>query len=142
VIVPDINLLLYAHFECFPRHRQARAWWEEQLNGDRAVGLCAPVVFGFIRIATNRRVFDPPMSVAQAIDTVDGWIARPTVRWVTSGPRHLAIAFGLLCELGTAANLTTDAQIAAHAIENQGTVHSNDTDFGRFEGLRWSNPLG
>lgn len=60
---------------------------------------------------------------------------------LTPGPRHLEVAFRLLRSIGTAGNLTTDAQIAAFAIENQAEVHSNDADFGRFEGLRWANPL-
>lgn len=57
------------------------------------------------------------------------------------GPRHLEIAFDLLKDAGTAGNLTTGAQIAALAIEEQGEVHSSDTDFGRFRRLRWINPL-
>jgi uncharacterized protein len=46
-----------------------------------------------------------------------------------------------LRELGVARNLTTDVQLAAHAIENQARLCSNDSDFARFQGLRWENPL-
>lgn len=72
---------------------------------------------------------------------VEEWLARPHVRFVQPGPRHLEIAFDLLRHVGGAANLTTDAQIAALAIEHQGEVHSNDADFGRFPQLRWVNPI-
>lgn len=141
MIVPDVNLLLYAYFTAFPLHGRARVWWEAVLGERREVGLPGPVVFGFLRIATNGRVFDPPMTVERALGHVDGWVARPHVRLLPPGPRHLEIAGRLLREAGTAADLTTDVQIAALALEHGAEVCSNDTDFARFAGLRWSNPL-
>ena len=141
MIIPDINLLLYAHVTSFPAHLAAKKWWESALNGEREVGLVAPVVFGFIRISTNPRVFSPPMSVDVSIAHVESWLARPRVVLLTPGPRHIEVAFRLLRSLGTAANLTTDTQLAAFAIENQAELCSNDTDFARFPGLRWANPL-
>lgn len=98
-------------------------------------------MFGFVRIATNPRVFRPPLAVEDAVARVSGWLARPNVRALSPGPQHLQIAFRLLRELGAAANLTTDAQLAAYAIEHNATLCSNDTDFARFGGLRWANPL-
>jgi toxin-antitoxin system PIN domain toxin len=141
VIVPDVNLLLYAHVASFVEHQKARRWWENLMNGDKAVGLGAPAVFGFIRLATSPQVFDRPMSVAEALGLADAWLSRPHVHLALPGPRHLEIGFGLLRELGAAGRLTTDAQLAALAIEHQGEVHSNDGDFGRFPRLRWVNPL-
>lgn len=70
-----------------------------------------------------------------------GWLARPHVRYVVPGPRHLDIAFDLLAGVGTGGNLTTDVQLAALAIEQGGELHSNDSDFSRFPGLTWVNPL-
>jgi uncharacterized protein len=141
VIIPDINLLLYAQVAAFPEHEQARRWWEGLMNGARDVGIAAPALFGFVRLASNPRVLDRPMAVDEAIARVEAWLARPHVHFVQPGPRHLEIAFGLLRHMGSAAQLTTDAQLAALAIEHQGEVHSNDTDFGRFPQLRWVNPL-
>jgi toxin-antitoxin system PIN domain toxin len=141
VIVPDINLLLYAEIDAYPEHELARRWLEMVLSGDVAVGVPSVTLFGFVRIATNRRVFVDPLALEDALARVEAWLDRPNVTFLPPGPRHLDIAFGLLRRLGTGANLTTDVQIAAHAIENQATVHSNDTDFGRFQGLRWTNPL-
>lgn len=140
MIVPDVNLLLYAYRSSAPEHGRARAWWERCLNGGD-VGLAMPAAFGFIRLSTNPRVFEDPLPVATALDTVEAWLARPRVHALVPGPRHIEIAFGLLRRLGVAANLTTDTQLAALAIENQAELHSNDTDFGRFPGLRWRNPL-
>ena len=141
MIIPDINLLLYANIAAYPEHPSARRWLEELLNGDQEVGIPAPVVFGFIRIATNPRIFDPPLAVDDAIERVTQWLARPQVHFLTPGPRHLEVAFRLLHQMGSAGNLTTDAQLAALAIEHQAELHSNDTDFGRFAQLRWVNPL-
>jgi toxin-antitoxin system PIN domain toxin len=141
VIIPDVNLLLYAEISAFAHHKAARAWWEDALNGERTIGLAPVVVFGFLRLCTNRRVFADPLPIANAIERVESWQQQPCVTCLVPGSRHFDIAFRLLTNLGTGGNLTTDVQIAAHAIEQQGEVHSNDRDFGRFEGLRWVNPL-
>jgi toxin-antitoxin system PIN domain toxin len=141
VILPDINLILYATISGFPEHARARRWWEDLLSSDVAVGLTGPTLFGFIRISTNPRVFDQPLAVDAALRHVEEWLEQPPVRFLLPGPRHLEIAFRLLRHLGTAANLTTDVQLAAHAIESQAEVHSNDGEFARFPELRWTNPL-
>lgn len=141
MIVPDINLLLYANIDAFPEHGAARAWWEEQLNGEAEIGLAGPALFGFVRIATNPRVLDPPLPVDDCLERVESWLERPQVNFLLPGPRHIDIAFQLLRRLGVAANLTTDVQLAALAIEYQAELHSNDADFGRFPQLRWINPL-
>jgi uncharacterized protein len=141
VIVPDVNLLLYAEIDAHPLHGPARRWWEKVLSGQRQVGLAPVCVFGFLRIATHRRVFHEPLSVEDAIERVSGWLARPNVATLVPGRGHLEIAFRLLAQLGTGGNLTTDVQIAAHAIEVNGEVCSNDGDFDRFEGVRRVNPL-
>jgi uncharacterized protein len=141
VIVPDVNLLVYAVVAGFPQHSRAHAWWEETVNGHSRVGLTHPAVFGFLRIVTNPRVLESPLTVKAAIDYVEDWLDQPNVELLSPGSRHLGIAFGLLNDIGTAGNLTTDIQLAAHAIEHNGEVHSNDTDFARFPRLKWVNPL-
>ncbi len=141
MIVPDINLLLYSTIKAFPEHPRARRWLEDVMNGEADVGLAAPALFGFIRLSTNRRLFAPPLAVEDAVQRVEEWLARPHVVFLLPGPRHLELAFRLLRGLGTAANLTTDVQLAALAIEHQAELHSSDTDFARFPQLRWVNPL-
>jgi hypothetical protein len=141
VIVPDINLLLYATIDGFAQHLAARTWFDSVLNGEEPVGLATPTIFGFVRIATNPRILRPAMSVEQALGAVETWLSQPHFSCLVPGPRHLEIAFRLLRALGVAANLTTDAQLAAYAIENQAELYSNDVDFGRFAELRWVNPL-
>jgi uncharacterized protein len=141
VIVVDVNLLLYANITAFSQHDKARMWWEATLNGSREVGLAAPALFGFLRIATNPRVLTSPLPVEGALGYVRGWLDRPQVTFLLPGPDHLGVAFELLHDVGTAGNLTTDVQLAALAIENKAELHSNDSDFARFPGVRWVNPL-
>lgn len=141
MIVPDVNLLLYAEIDAFPQHARARRWWEGVLNGERQVGVAPVCLFGFIRLSTNRRVFRDPLPVEDALGRVRRWLERPHAAFLVPGTRHLETAFRFLGALGTGGNLTTDVQIAAHAVEHNGEVHSNDGDFGRFEGVRWVNPL-
>jgi toxin-antitoxin system PIN domain toxin len=142
MLIPDINLLLYAVFDGLPEHAAAHAWLSERLNSDEELGLPLPVLFGFIRLSTQRRVFARPLTLERALGYMEAWLGRPNVVPLLPGPRHLEIAFSLFRELGAARDLTTDVQLAALAIEHQAELCSNDTDFGRFSGLRWVNPLG
>jgi toxin-antitoxin system PIN domain toxin len=141
VIVPDINLLIHAYNTESRVHVQARAWWEKVLNDTRPVGLAWVAVLGFIRIATHPQILSNPMPVAVACSHARAWLSQPYVGIIDPGARHGEIVFGLLESLGSAGNLTTDAHLAALAIEHQAELHSTDADFSRFSGLRWINPL-
>ncbi len=142
MIIPDVNLLLYAIIDAFPQHEKARAWWEEVMNSDQLIGLTDPAIFGFLRISTNPRLIKPPLPVDEATGHVEGWLAEPNVRWAVPGPRHHDLTLGYLRSVGTGGNLTTDVQLAAIAVENDATIYSNDSDFARFNAVRWVNPLG
>jgi len=141
VIVPDVNLLIHAYSRESPVHEAARLWWEGLLNGSQPVGLPWVSMLGYIRVSTHRQIFANPLPVVTACAHVGAWLAQPSVTVLDPGPRHAEILFHLLESLGTAGNLTTDAHLAALAIEHQAEVHSTDADFARFPGLRWSNPL-
>jgi toxin-antitoxin system PIN domain toxin len=141
MIVPDLNLVVYAHNGDAPRHAAARAWWESLLNGTEPVAIPSVVALGFIRIMTHRAILASPMRPADAVAYVRGWCARSNVERLDPGPQHLDLVDRLLAAAGTAGNLTTDAHLAALAIEHQCELHSNDADFARFPGLRWRNPL-
>jgi toxin-antitoxin system PIN domain toxin len=141
MIVPDMNLLIYAYNRDAPHHERARAWWEDLLNSDEPVGLAWAVGLGFVRLITHRAVVVAPLEPGKAVRHVRSWLGRSNVQVLDPGPRHLEILEGLVDALGVAGNLTTDAHLAALAIEHQCELHSNDTDFGRFSGLRWRNPL-
>ena len=141
MIVPDINLLIYAHNDQAPEHSRARAWWEAALNGKVAVGLPWISIGGFIRLMTHPRVLARPMDIHQAILHVRSWLVQPPVRILHPGSRFETLFFDYLAQLGSGGNLTTDAQLAALAVEHQAELHSCDVDFARFPGLRWVNPL-
>ena len=137
----DLNLLLYAVNRDAPHHRAAKKWLEDSLASDEPVGLSWSVLLGFLRIATHRRVLPAPLEARQAISVIDGWIDRANVLIVQPGSEHWRILRELLLEIGTAGNLTTDAHLAALAIEHGCELYSSDSDFGRFPWLRWTNPL-
>ena len=141
MIIPDVNLLVHAYNSDSPLHAEARSWWEELLNGTRPVGLAWVAVLGFLRITTHRQILAQPLPVSSACTRARAWLSRPYLSVLHPGDRHPEVLFGLLETLGTGGNLTTDAHLAALAIEHQGELHSTDTDFGRFPGLRWRNPL-
>jgi len=141
MILPDLNLILYAHNRAAPSHLQAKEWWETTLSSTRPVALCWAVMLGFVRLSTQRRVFREPLPVSAACSEVRAWLAQPQVIILEPGRRHASIVFDLLERLGTAGNLTTDAHLAALAIEHQCELCSTDSDFNGFPGLLWANPL-
>lgn len=134
-------MLLYAVVDTFAEHATARRWWEGLLSTGSSVGLVAPAVLGFVRLVTNRRLFDPPMPLEAACGEVDRWLAQPGVQALGNPSDHLPATLALIRAAGSAANLTTDAQIAAIALDRNATVASNDSDFARFAGLKVVNPL-
>ena len=141
MIIPDINLLLYAYDSSSPFHSNAVAWWQDCLSKTESVGLPQVVVFGFMRLGTNARVFQNPMTPTEAAGHVRSWLAQPVTRILEPRPDHIGQVLKLLETLGTAGNLVTDAQIAAMALEHGAVLHTADTDFLRFSSLRWFNPI-
>jgi hypothetical protein len=141
MIIPDINLLVYAYNDQAPLHCEARVWWEECMNGKTPIGLPWVVASGFLRLTTHPKILQQPLPVRTAADHVRAWLDQPPVRILQPGARFAELFFAFLEELGSGGNLTTDAQIAALTVENQAVLHSNDADYFRFSGLRWTNPL-
>lgn len=138
----DLNLLLYALNEDSPHHDVALKWVEDSLTGNEAVALPWVVILGFLRISTRRGVFSRPLTPIQAAEVVDDWVARPAVTVLRPGDEHWRILRDLLLQAGMAGNLTTDAHLAALAIEYGACLYSADGDFARFRpSLRYANPL-
>jgi len=141
VKIPDLNLLIYAVDRRSSEHEGAVTWWNTLLSGNESVGLAWTVLLGFIRLTTNARVVTNPLRADEALDHIDRWLARPTTTVVDPTRRHAAVLRDLLARSGTGGNLVADAHLAALAIEHGAELCSADRDFGRFQGLRWSNPL-
>jgi hypothetical protein len=137
----DANLLLYAVDDGSPHHAVAKPWLERQLSGSETFAFAWAVLLGFVRLATNPRVFTTPLSVEEAIDLVDSWLEQPNATVVHPTARHSPLVRELLRPLGTAGNLTSDAHLAALSIEHGAELCSGDSDFARFPGVRWLNPF-
>jgi uncharacterized protein len=141
VKLPDLNLLLYALDTEAQAHERARVWLEEALSGTEDVGFAWTVLLGFARISTNPRIYEKPLSIEEAFDAIDGWLAQPVATVVEPTSRHAAVLRDLLEPLGVGGNLVSDAHLAALAIEHGAELCSRDNDFARFDGVRWVDPL-
>jgi len=141
VIVPYANLLLYAYDSKSELQPAASRWLGRALSGTEIVGLSWISVGAFLRIATNARLGRNLLPMAQAARIVDGWLAVRNVRWIVPAEGHWSLLKELLIAGRVQGPVTTDAQLAALAIEHGGILHTTDRDFARFPGLRWVNPL-
>jgi toxin-antitoxin system PIN domain toxin len=141
VKLPDVNLLLYAYDSRSARHAPARDWLQQTLSGAETVGMAWIVLLAFIRLITRAAVVEHPLDANTAVGLVESWLAQPCVTVVHPTERHAAVLRELLHALGTAGNLTSDAHLAALAIEHGAELCSCDSDFSRFSGLRWVDPL-
>ena len=140
MVVLDANVLLYAIDDASLHHEQALSWLDASLAGTEAVAFAWVALLAFIRIATGAVVFPRPLSIDEATEQVDAWLAAPAAVVVQPTPRHATLLRGLLRDTGTAGNLTTDAHLAALALENGADVVSYDRDFARFPGIRHRLP--
>ena len=143
MLLPDVNVLIYAHVEdSTPDHDQYARWITRLATGPEPFALSVLVLSGFIRVVTNPRIFDPPSALEQSLAFVSELVERPTARIVGPGPDHLEI-FERMCRAsGARGKLVADAQHAAVALEHGCTMVTTDSDFSRFPGLRWQHPLG
>lgn len=141
MIIPDVNLLIYAHNRAAAWHERARVWWEDLVEREQPIGLPWAVMLGFVRLVTHPSVLVAPLAPLDALGRVRGWLEQPSVRLVEPGPRHIELLGELFGSTGVGGSLTTDTHLAALAMEHQAELHSNDADFARFPGLRWRNPI-
>lgn len=142
MILPDVNVLVYAHREDAPGHAAYREWLEAVINSDQAYGLSDLVLSGFLRVVTHPRVFDPPSTMDQALAFAEEVRNQPNCVPVAPGPRHWNIFTGLCQTAGVKGNLVPDAYLAALAIESGSEWITTDRDYSRFPGLKWRHPLG
>jgi len=141
VILVDANLLLYAYHPRSEHHASSRGWLERILSGPEPVRFAWLTLWAFLRISTNSRVFEHPLSATEAETAVSTWLARPTAGILDPGDRHWEILRNLLHSGQATGPLVMDAAVAALALEHGAILHTTDRDFARFPGLRWINPL-
>jgi toxin-antitoxin system PIN domain toxin len=137
----DINVLVYAHRADLPEHEAYRELLIELANDDEPLGLADAVLSGFVRVITNRRIFNAPTVSADAWARVDELLAAPAAVRLRPGRRHWEAFRKLAAQIDARGNDVTDAFLAAYAVENSATWLSSDRGFARFDGLRWGHPL-
>ena len=141
MILVDTNLLLYAKVAGLPNHALAAQWLEQAFGSPARVGLSWPSLLGFLRISTNARAFARPLAMAQAWEQVEEWLSLRGVWIPEPTERHAHVLATMLSSANATGNLVPDAHLAALAIEHGLELCSTDSDFARFPGLRWRNPL-
>ena len=141
MILPDVNVLVYAHREDLDGHASYAAWLTAVAEGDEPFALGAASVAGFVRVVTHPRIFTKPTAVEVAIDFVDAVAESPRCRWLEPADRWWSIFAGLCRRSGARGNLVPDALLAAVALEHGCRLATADRGFARFPGLRWFHPL-
>jgi hypothetical protein len=141
VTLVDANILLYAYNADAPEHAPSAAWLERALAGPETIALPLLVVWAFLRLSTNPRVWPSPKTAAEAFGIMKELLALPGVVLLQPGSRHIEILEALVTTYKATGPLMTDAVLAAMALESGATLASTDRDFSRFENLRWINPL-
>ena len=138
----DANLLLYARDSESRQHEEAKDWLSARLNGAVRIGLPWPSLLAFLRISTHPRAYERPLSPAAANEQVAQWLAAPASWTPAPTERHGELLGDLIERYELRGNLISDGHLAALAIEHGLEVYSTDTDFARFEEVRWVNPIG
>ncbi len=141
-ILPDLNLAVYAYNEEAPQYERAAFYWRARMQGSEPMLLTSVVLIGFVRIVTNRALLSAPYPMPEALAIVEEWLARPNVVRVEPGPAHFALFADLMRRARGGHRLTTDAHLAALALERGAVLHSHDRDFARWPELDWRDPLG
>ena len=141
MILVDANLLVYAKVSSMPQHAKAHAWLTQTLGGAGRVGLPWESLLAFARLTTNPRVFDRPLTGTDAWSQVEAWLQLPNVWTPMAGPRHASMMANLIAQTNASGSLIPDAHLAALAIDNGLELMSSDSDFAKFPGLKWRDPL-
>ena len=141
MILVDANLLLYAYHPRADLHEKSRNWLESVLSGSELVRFAWLTLWAFVRIGTNPRAFEQPLTVSEAQAAISSWLAQPVAGILDPGERHWGILSDVLRQGQASGPLVMDAVLAAIAIEHGATICTTDRDFARFPGAKWTNPL-
>jgi toxin-antitoxin system PIN domain toxin len=141
LILPDVNVLIYAFRVDSREHARYKAWLEEVVNGPSAYGMSPQVLASVVRICSHPRIFVQPSDIDELRAYCSALISQPTARLIVPGDRHWPL-FGTLCvDAKATGNLVQDAWNAALAIEAGCEWITTDRDYSRFTGLNWRSPF-
>ena len=141
MILPDVNVLIYAFRTDCGGHREYKAWLESVVYGAAAYGIAPQVLGGVARICTHPRIFARPSSPADVFAFCGALLEQPNATLIAPGERHWSIFASLCRQANATGNLVQDAWFAALAIESGCEWITTDRDYARFEGLKWRAPL-
>lgn len=141
MILPDVNVLIYAFRKDSDRHEEYRSWLDSIVNGDSIFGLSPQVLASLIRICTNPRVYVRPSGLEETVRFCNVLLEKPPCKMVEPGPRHWNIFTRLCLENRITGNLVADAWFAALAIESGCEWITTDGDYSRFKDLNWRRPF-
>ena len=141
MLLPDVNLLVYAHRTDEAAHKPYKRWLTHLINDAKPFGLSTLVAVGFIRIVTNQRIYKVPTPLPTALAVIEEIAAHPRCRLISPGVDHLRQVTDLCRATGATGKLVADAQHAAIAIAEGCTWVTRDNDFARFavHGLDWQH---
>jgi uncharacterized protein len=141
LILPDVNVLIYAFRSDTQHHADHKRWLESVVNAPSTYGVSPQVLSGVVRVCTHRRIFVQPSSLAETLEFCRTLLEQPNATMITPGERHWSIFESLCGQSRASGNLIQDAWFAALAIESGCKWITSDRDFARFPGLAWSAPF-
>jgi uncharacterized protein len=141
MILPDINLLIYAHNSSDANFKAANKWLDEQLNGSEITCFCWETINGFLRISTNPSAMKSPLSLRQAFTLVEFWLESPNAVLLRRTSRHLDVLKSVADSGNAHGKNFSDAVLAAVAVEHNATLATTDADFQKYDKLKFINPL-
>ncbi|HVS65313.1 MAG TPA: TA system VapC family ribonuclease toxin [Thermoanaerobaculia bacterium] len=139
MILCDVNVLLYALVRQSDHHDICRRELERLRRNPREMAVSDLILAAVVRIATNPKVFRPAPSPEDVFGFTDALRAPPEVYRAAPGSRHWKIFQDLVRASDIRGADTTDAYLAALALEHGCEWWTTDSGFGRFSGLRWQN---
>lgn len=141
MILPDANILIYAHNEASENHAEAKRWLEEKLQSTEVVCFSWQTITAFLRILTNSKLFSNPLTLKQAFEIVEQWLSRPNAVVLEPTANFLQIFQKTAIDGQANGALLMDAHLAALAIEHGAVLATTDRDFSRFDGLKIEMPF-
>lgn len=141
MILPDVNLLIYAYNTGDPRYAVAGSWFEELMNSSERACFCWETINGFIRISTNPAAMPNPYSLNEAHSIVRSWLASPNALFLHPTENHLDLIQRVGSKANAVGKLHSDAILAAYAVAHDATIASSDRNFRLFTGIKLLNPL-
>ena len=142
MVLPDVNVLIYAFRRDVPQHAVCRQWLATAVSSDTRFGVSPMVLSAVVRITTNPRAFRTPSAIEEAFGFCEDLLGLPHCQIVEPGERHWDIFRRLCIDAETRGSRVTDAWFAALAIEWGCEWITLDRDYARFQGLKWQVPVG